>query len=455
MIHGLIGFAGRIRQSGGAVGAAELIDAARALTLVDLGDRTELERAVRMCIAWAATEPGAFARIFDDWFCGAPLDVLDGLVPPNDGPSVATVDVDTVPAVGIHTDESVVTDQSEQCSDGSSAEHGVLGASPATGAPDMHGPTVGGRGEPGSRSPVEQPGDPTRRRGEVPVVLPSAPDDAALAFAYRTLAAAIERRSTIDPAIPVGRVAATTAPLSRHERARIDRAVRTLDRQLSGGSSWRRRSTRSGAVDPRRTFRHLATSGGLPREVRRIGPRRDGARLVVLVDLSLSVRGTSRLVLHVVHRIRSTLGSVRAFGFVDQFVPLDRALRTDDAARAIEAVFSLVDVDATSDPGRAFRMWWSRWQHLVTPETHVMVLSDGRCNGSDPGFEVIRRITGRAAATTWVSPEPSGAWSMGRGEMSGYAECVDRALTIRTLDDLERFVGTTGGPRRATPGLRA
>ena len=224
----------------------------------------------------------------------------------------------------------------------------------------------------------------------------------------------------------------------------ITKCVRRLKRELRGAPSWRRRPARTGAVDLRRALRRTVTTGGLPIDISYLGDRHDAARLVVLVDLSLSVRGTSRLVLHLLHRLRSSVGSLRTFGFVDTFVPIDRALRTDDAIRAIENVLGSVDLDASSDPGRALRAWWSRWHQIITPETHVMILSDGRCNGNDPGYEIVRKIAARGAATTWISPEPPGAWRLGRGEMAEYGRCVDDAIAVRGLDDLERITVRSG-----------
>lgn len=55
---------------------------------------------------------------------------------------------------------------------------------------------------------------------------------------------------------------------------------------------------------------------------------------------------------------------------------------------------------------------------------------------------MIDRITRRSASTTWITPEPEGAWTLGRGEMAQYATLVDKAVSVRSLDDLERLVDT-------------
>ena len=454
MISGLCGFAVRIRRHGGEVGAAELIDAARVLTLVDLADRCAVERALRMTMSWATINPEAFQTIFDSWF-GVDTFKLptvgDAL---GDAPLGVSLDAETVDAARIHTEEAIAIDDRRDGPAGATSDVGVRGSQPApTQTGDSGAPMAAPDGELAVAPPGDETGEPGHQIGDIVVALPDAPLDAELELARTALSTALDRRRADRFAVSVtSTVTAVTAPLSRNERAQILRCVRHLDRELRGAPSWRRHAARSGPVDLRRTLRRTVTTGGLPIDVRHLGHRQDAARLVVLVDVSLSVRGTSRLVLHLLHRLRSSVGSLRTFGFIDSFVPLDRALRTDDALRAIEDVLGSVDLGASSDPGRALRTWWSRWHYLVTPETHVMILSDGRCNGNDPAYETVRKITARSASTLWISPEPSGSWTLGRGEMAEYATCVDRAITVRSVGDLDAIVARFGG--RSTGAAR-
>ncbi|MEM7095014.1 MAG: VWA domain-containing protein [Actinomycetota bacterium] len=461
MISGLCGFADLVRRQGGEVGAAELINTARAFALIDLADRRAVERSLRLCLNWATEQPDAFGEAFAAWFNGGGFDVGDEDFADegNAGDLVSVgLDAETVDAARIHTDEATGIedrgDDAEQA-DGATADDGVRGTSSAPGAPDTDGGTpVAAHGDLAAARPAEETGELERRTVDVVVALPDVPPDATLELARSALADAIElRRPDAVLRMSRSRVTALTDPLSRDERDRLIRCARSLDRQLRGAPSWRRKTAPAGLVDLRRTLRHMVTTGGFPVDVRHVGRRSDAARLVVLVDVSLSVRGTSRLVLHLVHRLRSSVGSLRAFGFVDAFVPIDRALRTDDPVRAIEGVLGMVDVQASSDPGRAMRSWWSRWHYLVSPETHVMILSDGRCNGRDPAFDTVRRITQQSASTTWISPEPPGAWRLGRAEMAEYATCVDRAITVRSIDDLQSLVGAAErGSRRRSGG---
>jgi len=449
VIDALCGFADLLRSHGADVGSAELIDTARALNSIDLADRHAVRRAMVLTIAWSARCPELFGQLFDDFFDGRDLDVLDAVEPdPARLDTVtldtATLDADTIDAARIHTDEAVAVNSDDPV-DGSSAgdQPPPTPAAPEPSRAAQDGPAqVAGTGELSAVPPRDDGASAATDEGAL-IVLPAAPPDAPLELARSALAAAVERRRSAAIAVsarPPRSNTVLTDPLTSADRAQLGRIVHRLDRQLDGAASWRRARNAHGTIDLRRTLRRSVTTGGLPVDLRHVGRRHDSARLVVLVDLSMSVRGTARLVLHLVHRMRSMMGSVHAFGFVDSCVPIDRALRMAEPTEAIEHVLGLVDVDAASDPGAALRQWWMQWHHLVTPSTHVMILSDGRCNGHDPAIDIVERFARRSASTVWISPEPQGAWTLGRGEMAQYASHVDRAVSVRSLADLDLLV---------------
>ncbi|MEM9518841.1 MAG: VWA domain-containing protein [Actinomycetota bacterium] len=455
MISGLCGFAELVRRNQGHVGAAELIDVARAFTLIDLADRAAVHHALKVGLSWATVNPDGFDELFALWFSGNALDAIEDDVVDADDLATVALDTDTIDAARIHTDEAVAIEQAEADADGATNDDGLQGSTTTPAQAHIDGgQEVTSHGDLAMAPPTDETGETQVREADVVVALPEAPPDTSLELAREVLTTALERRRNASGlSFAANRVTALTQPLTRTERDHLNRCVRRLNRELNGSSSWRRRQAPYGTIDLRRTMRRTVTAAGMPIDVRRLGRRHDAARLVVLVDVSLSVRGTSRLVLHLVHRLRSAVGSLRSFGFVDTFVPIDRALRTADSTRAIEAVLGAVDVQAASDPGRALRAWWSRWHYLVSPETQVVILSDGRCNGRDPAFETVRKITAQSAATLWISPEPAGAWRLGRGEMVGYAAAVDRAVTVRSVDDLEAIaLGPASGRRVARAG---
>jgi uncharacterized protein with von Willebrand factor type A (vWA) domain len=165
-------------------------------------------------------------------------------------------------------------------------------------------------------------------------------------------------------------------------------------------------------------------------------------RIVVLADVSVSVRPTSFLALHTADALTRCRRGVRLLAFVDHAVDASlviRRSRPDDAIGLLRDG-GLVDVGAASDYGAALRSADERLRTWVGPATTVVVFGDGRGNGTDPGFDVIERWMRRSAGVHWCTPEPPGAWVLGFGEMQGYADRITSALQVRTVDDIVRVL---------------
>ena len=126
MISGLCGFAERIRHHGGDVGAAELIDAARAFTFIDLADRKAIEGALRLTISWASLQPKAFQELFDSWFAADGFEVA---VAEDEFPEAllgVALDAETIDAARIHTDDALAVEDRPDGVDGATTDDGVV-----------------------------------------------------------------------------------------------------------------------------------------------------------------------------------------------------------------------------------------------------------------------------------------------------------------------------------------
>ena len=82
-------------------------------------------------------------------------------------------------------------------------------------------------------------------------------------------------------------------------------------------------------------------------------------RLLLLTDVSLSVRATARFTLHLVYGMQSLFTQARSFAFVDAPVEITELFAEHPLERALGLVFDglpaggLLDVDASSDYGAA------------------------------------------------------------------------------------------------------
>ncbi len=236
--------------------------------------------------------------------------------------------------------------------------------------------------------------------------------------------------------------------VDEQERQQLEESLRRIARSLRGALTSRRRNTPRGRVHPARTMRRNMRYDGIPFRPVTITRAEDKPRLVVLTDVSLSVRATARFTLHLVHGLQSLFGQVRSFAFVDEAVEITELFTDHPLERALGLVFDglpnggVLDVDANSDYGRTFGTFLAEYGNALNRRTTVLVLGDGRGNGNDPNFEAFAEIARRVRETIWLTPEPRYSWSLGSCDLPRYAENCTRVRVVRDLSGLEQAAHT-------------
>ncbi|MGW0130498.1 VWA domain-containing protein [Streptomyces sp. NPDC003299] len=237
---------------------------------------------------------------------------------------------------------------------------------------------------------------------------------------------------------------ARTETVDESERDRLEEALRRMGRTLHGAPTARRRVTPRGRVHPARTMRRNMRYDGVPFRPVTVTRAEDRPRLVVLADVSLSVRATARFTLHLVHRLQSLFGQVRTFAFVDEPTEITELFAEHPLEKALGLVFDglpaggLLDVDGHSDYGRTFERLLAEHAPALGRRTTLLVLGDGRGNGRPPAVEAFEEITRRVRETVWLTPEPRFSWGLGACDLPKYAPYCDRVRQVADLTGLER-----------------
>jgi uncharacterized protein with von Willebrand factor type A (vWA) domain len=223
------------------------------------------------------------------------------------------------------------------------------------------------------------------------------------------------------------------------ERLQLEDSLRRLAKTLHGALTHRRQVSPQGRVDSGRTMRRNMVYDGVPFNPVTVRRTEDRPRLVVLADVSLSVRATARFTLHLVHGLQDLFGQVRSFAFVADLVETTELFADHPVEQALGTVFGgdLLDVDTNSNYGLAFGQFLDEHGSAVNRRTTVLVLGDARGNGNDPNTEAFVEITRRARETIWLTPEPRYSWALGRCDLPIYAEYCDRVRVVRDLTGLE------------------
>lgn len=244
--------------------------------------------------------------------------------------------------------------------------------------------------------------------------------------------------------------AAQAETIDEQDRAALEATLRRLLRSLHGAPRPRRRVAAKGTVDARLTMRTNLKYDAVPFRPVTVSKVEDRPRLLVLCDVSLSVRQTSGFTLHLVHSLQSIAPRVRSFAFVKNLVEITDLFADHPISDALSLVMSglpaggVLDVDADSDYGAAFAEFSERYGSAVTRRTTVIVLGDGRGNRNDPRTEVFAEIARRARSVVWLTPEPRYSWGLGGCDLPVYAEYCDKVQVVRSLTGLEETTVSLG-----------
>ncbi len=226
------------------------------------------------------------------------------------------------------------------------------------------------------------------------------------------------------------------------EEEEMKHLIRRLAERLKARVKRRDRRVRRGRLDTRATLRKSLATGGVPMRPQYVRHRRERPEIVVLCDVSDSVRAASVFMLHFVYALRELFVGVKALVFVNRLgdaSPLFAALPLETAVDLVQRG-EVVSVFANSDYGAALRDFALDHLEGLTRRTTLIVLGDGRTNYSEPEDWVIDEARRRAKQVWWLSPEAQGTWGFGDSEMPAYARACDRVFVTRTLSDLALVV---------------
>jgi hypothetical protein len=178
----------------------------------------------------------------------------------------------------------------------------------------------------------------------------------------------------------------------------------------------------------------------VPFEVIRKQRRRERPKLVLLCDISDSVRAAARFLLELVYVVQELFERTRSFVFVSDLAEATRLFARESAGAAIARAWSgeIVSTSDNSNYGRALRSFDARFARDLDRRTTVVILGDGRTNYHDPAVDVLARVRERCRSLVWLCPEARSEWGNGDSAMAAYAPHCSAVYEVACAADLER-----------------
>lgn len=219
----------------------------------------------------------------------------------------------------------------------------------------------------------------------------------------------------------------------------IKQVVQKMAKRLIAMHSRRKKVTNRGILDVRKTLRRNMAYDGLLFETHWKSVKVDRPKIMVICDVSGSVREVSRFLLMFLYSLTEILPNVRAFAFSANLFEVTDLFKQKNLEKAVEETLNEYGFGST-DYGTALQDFKNFCYEQIDNKTTVMILGDSRNNHNDNRAEILEEIFQRARQVIWLNPEPKTHWRSGDAEMRNYAPFCHMVEVCNSLNHLERIV---------------
>lgn len=228
--------------------------------------------------------------------------------------------------------------------------------------------------------------------------------------------------------------------LSEKDMQKLRQEVRRLAAALKTRIALRQKRAHSGQLDAKATIRANLKHGAVPFEIK----HRDHhlkPRLVILCDISTSMRHCSELMLSLLYHLQDLISKTHAFAFISHLEYISPDLEGRPVDQAVRQVMErLPSGYYNTDLGRSLENFRQSYLQTLDHRTTLIIVGDGRNNYNDPRLDILTDMRRRSRRLIWINPEAIGLWGTGDSDMLNYAPLCDTVLQAGTLGELTAAV---------------
>lgn len=228
--------------------------------------------------------------------------------------------------------------------------------------------------------------------------------------------------------------------LSDRDMDRLRREVSRLANRLRSRIALRQKRAKSGQLDAKATIRANLKHGGVPMEIRHRDHRLK-PKLVVICDISTSMRHCSELMLSLVYALQDLVTKTHAFAFIDHLEYISPDFVGREAKDAIgEVLVRMPPGHYSTDLGYSLENFAKDYMDTVDRRTTFILVGDARNNYNDPRLDIFQTLARRSRRMIWLNPEPPMLWGSGDSDMLKYAPLCDNVAIAATLGELTQAI---------------
>ncbi len=229
--------------------------------------------------------------------------------------------------------------------------------------------------------------------------------------------------------------------LSDADKKLLQREVKRLAAALRTRIALRQKHAKSGQLDPKATIRANLKYHGVPMEIRHKDRVRK-PKIVVICDISTSMRFCSELMLSFLFALQGQVRKTHAFAFINHLEYISEDFNGSNADEAIASVlWRMPSGHYNTDLGWSLNDFNSEYMDTLNGQTTLIIVGDGRNNYNDPRLDIFSLMSRRAVRTIWLNPEPPALWH-GDSDMPRYAPLCSNVLKVSNLRELAEAVDT-------------
>jgi uncharacterized protein with von Willebrand factor type A (vWA) domain len=228
--------------------------------------------------------------------------------------------------------------------------------------------------------------------------------------------------------------------LSDQDMERLRKEVQRLANALKTRVALRQKRAKSGQLDAKATIRANLKHGNVPIELKH-RERTLKPKLVILCDVSTSMRYCSELMLSLLYHMQDLISKTYAFAFINRLEYISPDFSGKEVHTAVAQVLERMPAGYyNTDLGSSLADFQRSYLDAIDSRTTFILVGDGRNNYNDPRLDIFRALARRCRRTIWINPEASMLWGSGDSDMLKYAPNCDVVLQAGNLAQLTAAV---------------
>ncbi len=202
------------------------------------------------------------------------------------------------------------------------------------------------------------------------------------------------------------------------------------------------RQGKTGILDIHKTLRANAACENIPFKLRFRKKRLKRRDIVVLCDMSQSVRNSALIMISFLNELSLIFRKVRSFAFVSDITEITQYVSKKDLHSIINSLLSggINNIFGNSNYSLAFYKFFSKYQGILDKNTVVIIIGDGRNNFNEPNLSDLKNIRRRTNRLYWFVPEPRELWGKGDSQLPVYLSVSDKAFTTTNIAQLSTAI---------------